>query len=492
MARRDVLRTASAFAAGLVLALAAPAARAAELGARLDAIVGGRLLRGAQLGALVVAREDGRVLYARNADLPLVPASNQKLLTALAALAVFGPAHQFTTTVSADAAPDAEGAVGALYVRGGGDPALNSEDWWRLAADLRARGLRRVRGDVVLDDSLFDAERWHPEWGAVSSRAYYGPVGALNANYGAFAVEVSPGPAVDAPARVALSPPLAYFSLASSVRTAARGASQVKVATEPTATGESVAVTGKTPAGASPKRIYRSVSDPARYAGAVLVWQLAAQGVRVDGRLRRGASPSGARELLAFQGRPLAEIVRLFLKYSNNNVAETLVKGIAAQESGPPGSWSAGVAAMSQRLRGLGLGLDGARLVDGSGLSRGNRVSARLLVSALRAADRSFGFGPELESALPIAAADGTLAHRARGAAGAVRAKTGHLDGVTSLSGYAALAGGGEALFAVLVNGAPAGDAAAIAGLDAFAAALVGERPPATAAPASPLEPLVR
>ena len=462
-------------------ALAAERARPASarpastpLAARLEAALSMRALSGATVSALVVSRSDGRVLYERASDRPLVPASNEKILTALAALATFGPAHRFTTRVLADAPPDAAGAVGTLYLRGGGDPALTSEDWWRLAAELRAGGLRRVRGDLVVDDSFFDAERWHPDWGAVTERAYFGPVSALSANYGAFTVEVVPGAAPGTPARVAIDPPLGYFLLANRATTGPpHRRAQLAVDRETTPQGESVVVSGTVPAGSEPTRIYRSVSDATLYAGAVLAWQLGAQGVEVGGRVRRGASPDPGRELLAFEGRPLAEIVRLFMKHSNNTIAEGLVKAIGAEQSGPPGSWSRGVDALVARLRALGLPLEGAHIVDGSGLSRSNRVTARLLVGALLAADRSFAFGPEFESALPIAATDGTLTHRARGAAGAVRAKTGSLDGVHSLSGYAALPAGGEAVFSVLVNGAPTGDLAAIRALDGFAAALV-------------------
>jgi D-alanyl-D-alanine carboxypeptidase/D-alanyl-D-alanine-endopeptidase (penicillin-binding protein 4) len=412
-----------------------------------------------------------------------VPASNQKVLTAVAALATFGPAHRFATTFSADAGPDDQGSIGTLYVRGGGDPALTSEDWWRAAAELRAAGVRGVRGDLVLDDSFFDGERWHPGWGAVTSRAYYGPVGALNANYGAFAVDVRPGPSVGAPARVGLDPPIAYFHLSSKASTSERPGFAVRVVREGGLEGDEIRVSGRAPARGDAARIYRSVSDPALYAGSLLRWQLEAQDVRIEGKVRRGPVATGARELVVFEGRPLAEITRLFMKYSNNNVAEALVKAMGANDLGPPGSWTRGVDAMTARLRALGLDLDGSRLVDGSGLARDNRVTARLLVDALRAADRSFGFGPELESALPIAAADGTLERRGRGVAGLVRAKTGHLDGVASLSGYAALASGREVVFSILVNGGEAGDAAAIAGIDAAVATLVGTAPPAAAAP---------
>jgi len=171
---------------------------------------------------------------------------------------------------------------------------------------------------------------------------------------------------------------------------------------------------------------------------------------------------------------PLAEIVRVLLKTSSNAIAESLVKSLAVAAHGPPGDWPAGAAALAERLRALGLDLAGVRLVDGSGLARDNRVTPRLLVGVLSLADRSFAFGPELEAALPIAAADGTLRERGRAVAGRVRAKTGFLNGVAALSGYASLADGGEAVFALLVNDAPAGDSAAIAGVDAFAAALAG------------------
>jgi hypothetical protein len=189
----------------LLAAEPAPPADAALVRALSHALEA-RAVRGARVGALVVDSADGRVLFERNADQPLVPASNLKVLTALAALRVFGPAHVFTTRVYANAAPDAEGAVDTLYVRGGGDPALTSEDYWRLAADLHKTGLRHVRGDIAIDDSLFDGERWHASWLPTTARAYHAPVGALMANYGAYAVEVAGGDRAGDPVRIAGRP----------------------------------------------------------------------------------------------------------------------------------------------------------------------------------------------------------------------------------------------------------------------------------------------
>jgi len=457
---------------------AGPASAAEPLHQALAAALDAQALRGARVGALVVDGAGGEVLFQRSADLALVPASNLKILTALAALDAFGTAHRFTTRVLADQPLDVQGAVNVLYLQGGGDPALTSESWWRLAADLRLAGLREVRRGIVVDDSAFDASRWHPSWGRVTSRAYYAPIGALSANYGAFAVEVRPGAAAGAPLSVALDPPVASLRVVNRGRTGPPG-SPSKLVVDRVAAGdvEEVRVAGSLPVGAPPQPFYRSVADPGRYAGALAKLQLEANGVRVGPALSRGGVPLGAVELLAFEGRPLGEIVGLLVKHSNNEIAESLVKALAAQRGA--GSWELGTALVRERLVGLGLDASGLELVDGSGLSTQNRVSARLLVDALCVAGRSFRVGPELLAALPIAARDGTLRKRAGGADGRVRAKTGLLDRVTALAGWAELADGRPAAFAILVNGYRVADEAAMEAVDAFVSALVSADPEA-------------
>ena len=236
------------------------------------------------------------------------------------------------------------------------------------------------------------------------------------------------------PPRIAVDPPVPFFTLVD--RTAAGGGA-LTVERERADGHDRVVVSGAPPAGGEPVTIFRSVSDPARYAAAVLRMQLAAQGITIDGGDRIAAVPPGFHEILAFDGKALADIVRLLMKYSNNNIAEMLVKDLGAAQSGPPGTWPNGVAAVRQRLGALGLSPSGFQTVDGSGLSPANRVTPRTLVDALRIARASFAFGPELESALPIAARDGTLGKRAAGAADAVRAKTGLLSGAAALSGFA-------------------------------------------------------
>jgi D-alanyl-D-alanine carboxypeptidase/D-alanyl-D-alanine-endopeptidase (penicillin-binding protein 4) len=468
----------SLFSILLGLGLVTDAGAGGSLPERLESVLASRPLRRAKVAVLVERASDGKVLFARNPELALTPASNQKILTAIACLAAFGPTYRFETVIYADRPLDADGEVGQLLVKGSGDPVLNSEDWWRIAAALRRDGLRRVRGDLVLDDSVFDRKRWHSSWGTVSARAYHAPVGALTANYGAFSVTVEAGARQGDPVRVVIDPPVPYLQLVNRAKTGSSRARRTLVVDRSAAPErEIVRVHGVVRAGDPPKMVYRSVLDPARYAGAVFRMQLAANGIELEGAAQLGRVGSEAHELLRFEGRPLAEIVRLFVKYSNNAVAESLVKAMGASRTGGVGSWSSGTPAVRERLVSLGLDSADFLLVDGSGLSYRNKVTPRALVKALRVAGDSFRFGPELIAALPIAARDGTLEDRAEGAAGVVRAKTGLLNGVAALSGFAELGSGEDAVFSILVNGYRISDEEVMDALDRFVEELV--RPPA-------------
>jgi D-alanyl-D-alanine carboxypeptidase/D-alanyl-D-alanine-endopeptidase (penicillin-binding protein 4) len=467
---------AGVLAGALLLSLPGGAARAETeaLVERLDAALSAPALRGARIAALVVDRDDGKVIYARHPDRAMIPASNLKVLTAMAALHAFGPAYRFDTEVLADEALDADGAVDRLYVRGHGDPALTSEDFWRLAADLRRLGLRHVRKGIVLDDSIFDGQRWHPSWGRTSARAYHAPVGGLTVNYGAFAVTVAAGEQAGAPVEGRVDPAVPFLRLTNRARTGPSRARRTLVVDRRAAADvEEVLVTGVAPAGGDPRTLHRSVLDPARYAGAVLRMQLEAVGIAVEGPTQVGYVPPQAELLLDFEGHALSEVVRRFLKYSNNSIGEALVKSMAVRAYGAPGTWDQGVVALRAELEAAGVPVDGIRLVDGSGLSYENRVTPRVLVDALQRSSRSFRFGPELLAALPIAASDGTLEERAEEAAGLARAKTGLLTRVTCLTGMAAMPTGRPVVFSILVNGFRSSAKSAMDAVDGFLAALV-------------------
>ena len=474
----------------------APDPAAAEvstaLAKRLDRLIKReRPLSRASVGMLVVRASDGEVVYARGADRLLIPASNQKILTALAALSRFGPTHTFKTRIWASAPPDADGLVDTLLVEGGGDPATNSEDWWRLAADLRRKGLRGVRGDLRVDDTLFDGPGWHPSWGKVSSRAYHAPVGALTANYGAFVVSIGPAKAAGAPASVAVDPPVDYLRVRNRATTGKPGG-RARLSVDRSLgrrqegpADEIVVVDGTARLGDEIDLVNKSVIDPGLYAGAVLAYQLEANDVFVDGEVERAPRKADEGWHLLHEhkyGRRVDEIVKLFMKYSNNAIGEALLKNLGAWDGvgldGDParqGDWPGGVKALRREMAALGVDLGDANLVDGSGLSTQNRLSPRTLVRALEVGRNHFSLAPEFMASMPIAELDGTLEKRLPGRRGRIRAKTGLLADAasTSLSGYAERDDGETLIFSILVNGFTGGAGRAMDSVDRLAGALL-------------------
>lgn len=461
---------------------------------RIDAALARGLLAKASVGIWVERAGDGEVVYARGGEQLFIPASNQKILTAIASLARFGPAHRFATRIWAPEPIDGEGEVRELVVEGGGDPLLRSEDWWRLAADLRTAGLRVVRGDLRVDDGLFDGPAWHPSWGDVTARAYHAPVGALTANQGVFSIAIRPRAEAGSAARVAVDPPVDYLRLRNLARTVPpRARPSLSIERMAGAASEGVAeeivrVEGRVRMGDPGDLFARSVLDPGLYAGSLLRHQLGANGIDVEGVVRR-APRSGEPFALILErtGGSVAEIVRFCLKQSSNSVAESLVKNLGAWAEVAPGDapvrrgeWVGGIRAMRRELEALGIELGEARLVDGSGLSLQNRLSPRMIVQALRIARASFAFGPELVASLPIAHRDGTLERRLETAQGRIRAKTGLLSdaGVTALSGYAERSDGETLIFSILVNGPGGGGEAGMAAVDRLAEILLDARLP--------------
>jgi D-alanyl-D-alanine carboxypeptidase/D-alanyl-D-alanine-endopeptidase (penicillin-binding protein 4) len=338
---------------------------------------------GSHAGAYVVDLGTGRVLYSRNADRTLAPASNEKLLTTAAALVRLGQGTTLQTVVrpAPDAVLQPDGTLaGDLILVGAGDPSLNDVAMRDLVAQLQAAGIRRVTGAIVGDESLFDNRR-----GSYDSSFRYdsdlgGELSALTWGHGRFD---SRGPAYWAASR------LRYFLKLRNVRVSS------KVAVSPTATIE-------TPTYA--------IHD----------------------------SPT------------IADLVSITNHPSDNFYAETLLKLLGAR-AGTGGSTAAGITAVQEVLQRLGVR---AKMVDGSGLSRVDRVSTHQIVRLL-AAMAGRKEGAAFRASLAAPAEWGTLQHRMTGTAarGRCRAKTGTLIGVSALSGYCFDTAGHTIVFSLLENG---------------------------------------
>jgi D-alanyl-D-alanine carboxypeptidase/D-alanyl-D-alanine-endopeptidase (penicillin-binding protein 4) len=484
-------------AAITALALAAAPARAAEapragdtaareLESALRAIVSAGPLASARAGIVVEDVQTGQVLFARDADVLLNPASNVKLVTSAAALARLGPEYRFDTEIYVDAGSGE--AARTLYVRGKGDPTLVTERLWAIAGDLVHLGVRRV-GDVVVDESFFDGERVGPGFDQESGdRSYLAPAGAASLNWNTIAVHVGPGDRRGAKARVELEPASDLFEVEVRATTvAAGGRRRIAVSSVRSGGRQRIVVDGRIPLGSRMQTSWRRIDDPALYLGHTLRRLMELRGARFAGRVRAGQVPHGARLVHVAQSESLGEVVRRLNKTSNNFMAEQLLKTLGAETKGAPGTWPKGVEAVEEFLADAGIPRGAYVMRNGSGLNDTNRFSARQLATLLRSMWARFPLQAEYLASLPVAGRDGTIRWRMEGseAEGRLRAKTGTLENVTSLSGYVENAAHRTLAFAILVNDYPGRATGAVRSVDALGAALAASGgPPGSLGPA--------
>jgi D-alanyl-D-alanine carboxypeptidase/D-alanyl-D-alanine-endopeptidase (penicillin-binding protein 4) len=333
-----------------------------------------------------------------------------------------------------------------------GDPLAVFRPW---AAELRRLGVRRVEGDVYLVHGLFEPPRVHPDWPRDQlTRWYEAPVEALSFNDNAVLVRVSPGPVAGRPARVETVPDLSLFSFDN--RAATTGSRRRhRVAIDRVDGSNRLRVAGAVLRRAAPVESWVAVADPLAYFGAALREALAEEGVAVSGEMRPSAElPPGPWRRVAEHRSDLLTTVEVILKRSQNFYAESLLKLLGAELCGE-GSWEAGLEVVAEYLDGVGIARGHYRLADGSGMSRGNRMSPRQLTWLLGYM-RDRPLAREFMRALPHSG-EPELRWERRLAEppyrGNVFAKTGFLNGVSTLSGYAKGNSGRLYAFSILMNG---------------------------------------
>lgn len=426
-------------------------------------------------GAYALNLATGEVLYQRDATHTFVPASNNKLFATALALTRLGPDHRFATRVTAAHKPNPQGVLeGDLVLQGGGDPSLSGREWpfrkngvWtdplgpldELAAQVAASGIRRITGNIVGDDRAYLHEPFPPGWSADDTLYEYGaPVSAwvLHDNFLTIRVEAAqPGEI----AHVRSIPETGYFQIVNRVTSTARGAS--RVAYRRAGDGRVIELWGTVSATSSPS-LNVALDDPARYAAHAFRHLLTRRGIAVDGgalALRRDSaelpvsSPEAVIELARRTSPPLAQIVQVTNKVSQNLYAELLLRELA-RAHGKSGSRRAALDEMSSWLRSLGGRNGDFSFYDGSGLSRLAVVSPETTMRVLKAMYE----GPHRDlwlDSLPIGGEDGTLSTRFKNwTGGRVRAKTGTLTHVTALSGYLDTPAGDVIAFSIMTNNA--------------------------------------
>jgi D-alanyl-D-alanine carboxypeptidase/D-alanyl-D-alanine-endopeptidase (penicillin-binding protein 4) len=470
-----------------VTAARAAAVRQDRLAARIDAVLGRPELRRAHVGVEVADPATGRVLYARDAEKLLVPASNLKLVVTSTAAHLLGPAYRWRTTVYGTGPVEAGVLRGDLVLFGRGDPTLSGRygptrtaGLEALADSLRARGIRRVAGAVVGDESWFDGEHVRGEWQTYDLLWWYAaPVGALAFNDNSVDFRIDPGAAAGEPARISWEPRTAYVRFENRTRTVAAGRPQT-LDLERGAGPGAIRAYGETPLNAGPRTESFAVDDAARYAATVFREVLAARGIAVDApevRVVSDPARSAAATATPLAERlspPLPQVVAPILLKSQNWIAEQLLKTLARERRGE-GSWDAGLALERDFLtRVVGVDSTAFKLRDASGLSAENLVTPHAFVQILSYVRRT----PQQEmvrAGLPVAGRAGSLQSRLPDLTGRVAAKTGSIGNVDSLSGFATTGDGRQVVFSIIVNGSGLPAARVRAAIDDVVRAIAAE-----------------
>lgn len=462
----------------LLVSIATPAVGQSEVARTIDSLLDAPALRHGVSGVLVESMRDGRTVYARNADKAFVPGSNMKLLTTAAALDMLGPSFRYKTTLRVSGKHIGHALRGDVYIEGGGDPTLRTQDLESFARGLRKLGIRRIEGGVVGDESRFGKAERGFAWAWDDEQWYYAaPAGALNLNRNAVEVFVRPGRKAGQPAVVWFNPPSAYLKVENNTVTTAPGG-KASVTVNRQHRRNVVVVSGNVPIGyfnpTPEERV--SVDDPALYAATALTEALLRAGVSVYEPPRVSVTPASARAVFAHQSPPLSEILALVNKPSDNLIAQVLFRSLAAQAHGPCTD-AESVNIELAYLKRIGGDAGAVVIADGAGLSRRDFISPANIVDVLRHAYAGLSFGAFFDS-LPIAGRDGTLSRRMKGtvAEGNVRGKTGYLSNVSALSGYLTTASGETLAFSILMNNHLCGNTEAKAVQDAICVALCGVR----------------
>lgn len=418
-------------------------ASTAELAERLKEITANVTANG---GIGVVSLEKREMLFSKNAETPLNPASVMKILTAAVSLKYLGPDFRFSTKFYAT-------TDGDLIVRGEGDPSMVVENVKEIAQIIKKEGVCRLR-NILFDDSYF-ADYTQP--GLTNDKSRYNSfTGALSLNYNRIIIEYSPASTVGGPATVRADAGKGILiDLNNHVKTSARGgAAYINLEPAIGENGLAFAVKGQIPIGYKSRRTELHISLPPLYFSEALKSALKEIGCAVSGGIYRSKGMRVKQLVLDYSSKPLAEIIADMNKFSNNMIAEQLVKFLGARFVGEPGTTTKGIYVMRKYLSDIGIPPTSCHIVNGSGLSYDNRMSAYQFLKIIYDMYRDKKLWLAFYDSLSIAGKDGTLKNNYRKSVlyGKLRAKTGSVSSVRSIAGVIPSADGELIAYAILLN----------------------------------------
>jgi D-alanyl-D-alanine carboxypeptidase/D-alanyl-D-alanine-endopeptidase (penicillin-binding protein 4) len=405
---------------------------------------------------MVVSLSSGKVVCESRPNEALVPASLMKLLTSYSALKKLGPSFRFTTRVLAAEEP-VDGVIsGDIWIKGSGDPFFASDNALQLAKAVKEKGIRQIRGSIFVDNSFFQPLSERICLDSDCAGAYNPVVSATAIDFNTLTVKITI-PVKAAKAFSADSGMAAgYVRVSGQAGSGQKGKNPLRLRSLG-ATGngqEQFQLSGRASARGGRTREFRFIAaDPAGLFAHAMRTALERSGVRVTGAgAREGTTPPGARAIASYDSPRLAELISGLNKYSNNFMAEMLLKSLGAYVAGAPGDSEKGIAVIRTTLREAAITEEIGTLDCGSGLSRFCRISPGMLCRLLAAAWNDDAIREEFISSLAANGEQGTLMRRMHQSGLKVRGKTGTLNDVIGFAGYVSGPSGKTCAAAVMLN----------------------------------------
>ncbi len=414
-------------------------------------------LRKNQVGIRAFSLSSKEALYDLRGNELFIPASNIKIMTTAAAFHYLKPNFQFRTNVYHTGKVSSGILKGDMYLKGFGDPSLVSEELWLLVRKLRLRGLRKVNGNLFVDDTYFDTERFVPGTKAGHGhKPYQAPNGAASLNFNTLSLYVKPNQIIGKLTHATVDPKSNYIQLVNKSKTVGRRRkANLRIRRTSHANGDMITLEGRLPIRSKGRQFWVSITNPTLYLGHTFREFLFSEGITVTGNIRKGKTPKTANLLTKHKSKTLSIILRDLNKWSNNFIAEQVLKTLGAKIEGPPGTRAKGISVIGHYMNRLAYKTGTFIVDDGAGLSRKSRVSPAQLVRVLTNMYDDIRFRPEFVASLAVMGVDGSIRNRLDDtlAERRIRAKTGTLNGVDTLSGYAFSMDGDVIAFSILMNG---------------------------------------
>lgn len=390
-----------------------------------------------------------------NADKKLTIASLSKVVTSYAVLKNFPPTYQFVTKIKTDGKIEKNTLKGNLYLIGGGDPSFNSDGMKALVQSLKKKAIKKITGDIIVDDSYFDNVRYDASRGDLRADFIYdAPVGAMSYNWNVIRISVLPAK-VGEVAKVEIYPPNDYVKVSGFIKTKKGSKNDVRAERRLTRSGENILfLKGSIGKNYGTLVFEKNVTAPDIWSGRNLKFMLNKEGITHTGGVKNSMVPMTATALAEYSGKDILGLLTDLNKDSNNHVAEMLTKAIAVKNK-RIGSVSEGVKIINNETKLLAVNPKGYSFVSPSGLSPDNQVSSANMLKILEGFSQNKTIHDIFMKSLPIAGVDGTLKKRKIASVNAewVKAKTGFITGAISLGGYAKTKDGTLVAFSFIYNG---------------------------------------